>query len=384
VSDHAEMPPSSLEQVIACPASFRLQKGKPDSSNKHSRLGTAAHTLASECLITGDQAAAALGQEIVVEGDTFVVDLDMSDAVQVYLDYVRRHPGELSVEARVTVSYFDTWGTADAIVADYDAGVLRVTDLKFGTGVPVSAQDNAQLMTYALGALEHLAPVADFHTVVVAIVQPRLDSITEATYTVAELMQWADSVVPVLAVARNDPNAPAVPGEKQCRWCRAKAECPALAEMASKVSEITFDPLQPDPGARFAEVLPKLDLIEDWCKAQREAANAHMRAGHPIPGFKLVEGRRGNRAWTDTNAVEKLMRETFRLKHDEMYDRTVIGPKAAEDLLAKASPRRWMKLQPHITQGGGKPSVVPMSDKRPAIAVAQSGEFADLSQEDIA
>jgi hypothetical protein len=195
--------------------------------------------------------------------------------------------------------------------------------------------------------------------------------------------------VPVLAVARTDPNAPAVPGDKQCRWCRAKAECPALAKMASEITATVFDFNYEDPtvtaAQRFAEVLPKLDLIEDWCKAQREAANAHMRAGHPIPGFKLVEGRRGNRAWIDAAAVESLMRETFRLKHDEMYDRTVIGPKAAEELLAKASPRRWMKLQPHITQGGGKPSVAPQSDKRPAIAVAQSGEFADLSsEEDIA
>lgn len=394
MSDHAPMPPSSLEQVLLCQASYRLQKGKPNNSSKHSRLGTAAHTLAAGCLIAGDDATAALGTEIIVENEVFIVDEDMALAVQVYLDYVRRQPGELMVEERVTIAYFDTWGTADAIIADYDAGVLRVVDLKYGTGVPVDAQDNAQLMTYALGAIERMSAVADFHTVIVAIVQPRLDSITEATYTVDALGQWADSVVPVLAVARTDPDSPAIPGEKQCRWCRAKSVCPALKTMVAETTGVSFtgDPVtmhnyqafpppESTPGDFFAAVLPKLDLIEDWCKAQRAAANAHLSAGHPIPGYKLVQGRRGNRAWLNPGVVETLMRETFRLKHEDMYDRTVIGPKAAEELLAKDSPRRWAKLQPLIGQADGRPSVVPESDKRPALVIASPDAFPDLSQE---
>lgn len=367
MSDHAELPPSSIEQVLLCPGSHRLQRGLPNSSSSFSREGTAAHMLAARALTEQRDAAGYLGWAFEVEGETFTVDTEMAQAVQVHLDVVRRLPGRLSVEQRVVIDALGTWGTADAIVVDEASATLHVVDLKYGKGVPVSAIGNPQLRAYALGALEEHSLVADIEHVEMWIVQPRVDSVTTERLHYVDLLDWAEQTRVALDVARTHSEAPLAPGEKQCRFCRAKAVCPALRETVVDTTGITFDDLTaPTQGERLAARLPKLDLIEDWVKAQRAAALEALQAGEEIPGYKLVEGRRGNRAWSHEGQVTDLLRNRFRLKREEMFEHKLIGVAAAERLLA-ASPTRWKKLQQFIHQPVGRPTVVPAADKREAI-----------------
>jgi hypothetical protein len=123
-----------------------------------------------------------------------------------------------------------------------------------------------------------------------------------------------------------------------------------------------------------------VDLIEDWCDAVRKEAYARMNNGIPVPGFKLVQGRRGARAWRSKDEAEATLK-TMRLKVEEMYDLSLISPTTAEKL-AKASvigPRQWPKLQDLITQPDGKPAIAPESDPKPAIQVAPRADvFNDL------
>lgn len=119
-----------------------------------------------------------------------------------------------------------------------------------------------------------------------------------------------------------------------------------------------------DPD-HLAVLLDSVDLIEGWCKSVRAEAERRLLAGVSVPGYKLVEGRAGNRAWTDEVEAEKLLK-SFRLKQEEMYDFKLISPTSAQKVLA-ASPKRWTKAAALITRNDGKPSVAPAGDKRPAL-----------------
>jgi hypothetical protein len=113
--------------------------------------------------------------------------------------------------------------------------------------------------------------------------------------------------------------------------------------------------------------MSKVGMVEDWCKAVRAEVERRLLAGQTVDGYKLVEGRRGNRTWSDEGAVEKLFK-SFRLRQEEMYDLKLISATKAEKLL-KENPKRWAKTEQLITRSDGKPSVAPATDKRPAMDV---------------
>jgi hypothetical protein len=306
---------------------------------------------------------------------------------------------ELLVEQRVDFSEFvgvpDSRGTADAIVL---AGpVLQVHDLKFGRGVRVDAERNEQLMLYALGALSGLDLLGEIERVVMVIHQPRLDHVSEWECSADELRVWASTKARKAAaealacvespadVARN-----LNPGEKQCRWCRAKATCPALAAKVQQDVGAEFAAINDaglvavpisKPSADLSAAMAAVPLIEMWCKAVMAEGERRMLAGVPVAGFKLVEGRRGSRKWFDAADAEAALK-AMRLKHDEMYDYSVISPTTAEKLAKAGSlgARQWSKLQALITQAEGRPSVAPASDKRPAIVVDATADFAPVAQ----
>ena len=393
MSTHALLSPSSASRWMACPGSVALSEGLPDKSSEFADEGTAAHELAAWCLSTGSDASARLEYVITVGERAFVVDLDMATNVQLYVQYVRdvvaSTGGELLVEQRLPISHLtgepDAHGTSDAVVLADDE--LIVIDLKYGRGVVVDAEHNEQLQIYALAALEQFGPLADFQRVRVAIHQPRLGPPSEWAQPVADLLAFGERVRAAAEQTRQA-NAALVAGESQCRFCKAKATCPAL--VARVVEEIGADfddiaggePLVLPIGAeRLGHALAAADLIEGWIKAVRGEVESLLLAGQAVPGFKLVQGKKGNRQWSSKDEAEALLK-AMRIKHDQMYDYTVISPTSAEKL-AKAEvigPRQWPKVQALITQSEGKPSVAPESDKRPALAVAAVAEdFNDVS-----
>jgi hypothetical protein len=189
------------------------------------------------------------------------------------------------------------------------------------------------------------------------------------------------------------------PGEKQCRFCDAKATCPALRETVMDAVGATA--ATPDdfivasvPGKAHIEVadvewlaasLGKVDLIEDWCKAVRAETERRMLAGETVPGYKIVRGKQGNRSWTDVQAAEDLLRKTFRLPVEEAFDLTLISPTSAEKLFkaGKIGPRQWPKAEALVGRTPGKPHVAPMSDARPAMAITPVvNDFVDQSAEE--
>ena len=388
---HAKLSPSGAHRWMACPGSVALEAPFPDQSSSYAAEGTLAHTLASEYLDgTGQHPFKRVGEQHDVDGFTFTVTQSMADHVDDYcrlvIDYGER--GLLLVEQRVPIGHLtgekDATGTSDAIVVDTANRVLFVIDLKYGMGVRVDAGDNPQLMLYALGALEQCDQLGEFEQVCMVIHQPRLNHVSEHWLEVAELREFAEDVR-LAAIEIGDHEVPRLePGEKQCRFCKAKAVCPALrAEVTEVVSgSATLDEfLTPDTttGDNYLSVaMSKVELVEHWCKAVRAEVERRLLAGQSVDGYKLVEGKRGNRKWNSETEVEALFK-SFRLRQDEMYDYSLISPTKAEKLL-KDTPKRWEKAEALISRAEGKPSVAPATDKRPALAVQSvADDFRDLT-----
>jgi hypothetical protein len=197
--------------------------------------------------------------------------------------------------------------------------------------------------------------------------QPRLGAVSEWVETVEDLEGFAQHVWNCAINTRN-PDAMLNPTDKGCIFCRAKATCPAIRAVALEAFD-KVEPLLADDND-LAEAMTKADLIEGWLKAVRSEVETRLLAGTPVAGFKIVQGKRGNRTWSDRFEVETLLK-SMRLKIEEMYDLTLISPTTAEKLAKSAviGPRQWPKLQTLISQTEGKPSVAPESDKRPALLI---------------
>ena len=382
MAQHSLLSPSGAHRWMRCPGSIGAESGLPDTSSKYAAEGTAAHELAAKCLELEANAEAVIGDTMTVDGYDFTVTADMAHHVNDYCKLVREYAegGQLLVERRVNFSEAigvpDSTGTSDAIVIHPDR--LTVIDLKYGMGVKVDATENEQLQLYALGALHDYGMMGDFQEIVMVVHQPRLNHVSEWSIPASKLEEFRENAR-LAAIEALDNREPRLnPGEKQCRFCKAKATCPALkAEISDTVGGIAtpadFADLAVAEEDDVSRAMARVELVEQWCKAIRAEVERRLLAGQPVAGFKLVEGRRGNRAWSDEAAVEKLFK-SFRFKKDEMYDFKLISPTKAEKILKAKNPGRWEKVDALTSRGDGKPSVAPATDRRPALAVSSSDE----------
>lgn len=427
MTSHAKLSPSSAHRWLNCAGSMILEKDFPDSSSEHAELGTAAHFLASECLEQGKDATDFLNRQIyLVNGvahwwerpetiniSTFyTVDLEMTENIQKYLDAVRSQSegNQLLVEQRVSfgsrIGSENAFGTADVIILTADE--IQVHDLKYGRGVKVDATGNEQLNLYGIGALEEFGMLGEYKQIRKVIHQPRIGHHSEEVVTIAELEEFEQKVkngvahIRALEIGLEDGDGGAIadfegsfnPGEKQCQWCKAKAVCPALANHLMEtmlgefenLDEVDLQTAVPEATAqivsyendRLSKFYAAIPLFENWIKAIDAAVHEKLHAGEVVPGFKLVEGRKGSRKWSDDKEAEELFK-SMRLKTEQMYDLKVISPTTAAKLQKEniIGPRQWSKVEALITQNDGKPTVAAESDKRPALDMTP--QFEDLT-----
>lgn len=393
MTTHAILGPSGHSKWSRCPGSALLEKDLPETSSAYADEGTDAHELAAMCIIDGKDAEAYIGR---IMGKGTAVDAEMAEHVQVYIDLVRQlhdnGANPLMVEQRVPVGAFTgedgAEGTSDAVIyqelPDGSYEVI-VVDLKYGRGVLVDAEENGQLMLYALGAVELASSIVDVSCARLMISQPRASKApSEWPVKLEELNKFAARTAltgkAALKMRSGELEPVFNPGAKQCKFCKAKASCPALTGLVmEEIKVVPAEVSNDDLGAHLNNV----DLIREWCNAIEAKAESELHRGNPVAGYKLVQGKRGNRAWTNEAEAEAILK-SMRLKTEQMYKMKLISPTDAEKQL-KESPKRWSRLVDLIVQAEGKPTVAQESDKRPALVVIPTlDEIPDLSFEDLA
>ena len=356
---HALLSPSAAHRWMNCPPSACLEREFPSSSSEVAAEGTAAHALCEHKLRK-------LLKLRSKRPHSDFEDDEMDRCSDDYVSFVQEQMGEIPspmvlVEQRLDLTRYvpEAFGTADCIIVGGDR--LHIVDFKYGMGVLVEAEHNPQMMLYALGALELLDGIYDIQKISVSIFQPRRENVCTWSLPKEELLRWArDDLVEKARLAY------AGEGEycagEWCTFCRASVRCRARAEEKLRLAkeEFKYPPLITDE--EIEDVLGEIPELIKWANAiLAYATDAAVNHGKEWTGFKIVEGR-SVRRYKDEDAVA---REAESAGYTDIFDRKLIsltqmeksmGKKAFTDILGGL-----------IEKPPGKPTLVPLSDKRPAI-----------------
>lgn len=390
VLGHSPLGASGASRWMKCPGSVGLSSGIEDEESDFAALGTAAHALAAQCLKLDDDAWEYMGWSISPDGDItnephegpawIVVDKDMVDAVQVYLDYVRtkfpdRNQGNTFIERRFYCLSIHKlfYGTADFAHLmtlmdgpDVEPCKLYVTDYKHGAGIVVEAEENPQLKYYACGILEDLGLWDSVEEVVLTIVQPRgwhFDGpIRSWTTTTDELRKWLhEQLVPAMDNALVSTE---VKSGEHCRFCPARAHaCPQLMSDTEEL-EAMAAMIEGAKGAealtneQVARLLKLKETVKIAVAAAEKTGYNRLNAGAVIPGFKLGK-KRSNRIFRD--GVEAEAVAVF--GEDAYAPKKLRSPAQIDEL-----PMGEKFTAQHAYKPDAGLTVVPESDARPAVS----------------
>lgn len=379
---HASLSASGASRWLACPPSVRLSEQYEETTSVFAKEGTFMHEL-SEIYLSHELkhiTKAQLNKKLKQMKQNEFYNPEIEQAVQTYVDVVTEKMNEARVTSKAPLILieekvdFSPWvpagfGTGDVILIYGNR--LEVIDLKGGKGVKVSAVENPQMRLYALGALNNFGVIFDIDSILMTIVQPRLDNISTEEMQVDELLGWAESVVKPKAELAFNGEGDFMAGE-HCRFCKVKATCRARAEENLKLACMDFQkpPLLTDD--EVVEVLTSIDQLLSWAKdVQEYALTMAMDENKQWPGMKLVEGR-GSRKYTDENAVvESLIEAGF--NDDVIYKKSLNTITALEKELGKKKFEEVLGTL--VTKAPGKIKLVPEEDKRPEIKTSPEVDF---------
>lgn len=400
---HALLSPSGAKKWLACSASLACEKDIPNTSGKAAVLGTAMHTIAEMHLnqyIKGTALSLEreVGAYVLDEGKgqikalispikgAVLITADMIEQVRKYTDYCKAiidvatyaklemrvnltevlHPGYEGVE---------TFGTADFVavqeLANTDEHMLIIGDLKTGRH-RVEAKENKQLMLYALGVYRRLKRRYNITVVRLVIFQPYAGCASEWDISVEGLELFAKfaqkrALLALDAYSRGKKNLKASdfkPSVDGCQWCRFSEQCAARTKTVNSVlaEELEDDfALELTPEQLVAEY-EKLPLLRQHIDKVEKAMAAALHSGKKVPGYKLVEGKMGNRAWKDAEKVAELY-------GDKLTKEVLMTPTEAVKVIPEE------ELKDFITRKPGAPCVATADDKRP--------EWNQVSEEDL-
>jgi hypothetical protein len=392
-----------------CPGSIREEAKYPDERSSPAAIdGTHSHTLLEQCLKRVTEADFFVGKTLTDHDGEFIVDAERAARVQIALDYIDQRAAEYNglceviSETHVDPAYLlgrdDLSGTVDVQIIGGDT--LELIDYKDGMGV-VEAEGNMQLEQYAYGVLAgYKLPINGSYpvkTIRMTIIQPKLalrgmSPITSHEVSVSDLLSNIGTIV-VQAAATDKPDALLVPGDSQCKFCRAKGSCAALASNVMKEVGIMFQPVvsqtldvaqqsaDKDPStmddAQIRQILEAAPLMRQLLEGVEAEALRRLQAGQTIPGLKLVNGR-GSRTWAlpEEQMAEKLVK--MGIPKGAIYETKLVTPAKAEKLTwekrdgtkVQLTDRQLKTMETeYVVKMAGKLTVVPESDGRPAVVL---------------
>ena len=366
----------------------------PDTSSKYSKEGTVAHELA-ECYLRynptlnpkkegykewrqrRDNLLASLPYDEINARDRPVVEYVGMVESKFMAAQIKDRSAVALIEKKLDLTNWapKSFGTADAIIISN--GLLEVIDLKFGKGLPVSAENNSQMRLYALGAIAAYGDLYDIEKVRMTISQPRISKEPSTSeMSVQELLDWGETVAKPKALLAWEGKGEIQSG-KHCRWCKAGAQCRKRAEENLKIAEMDFknpDLLSID---EIGEVLKKGEQITQWVKTVEKWVFDQVKENKlMVPGWKLVEGRSVRKISDLEVAATRLNEAGF--VEDEIFETKLIGLTALEKVVGKA--KLTELLSDLIEKPPGAPTLVEESDARKEWRSADS-DFDDLPKE---
>lgn len=363
---HAVLSASSSHRWIACPPSALLCAKEKDVSSEFAMQGTDAHSLCEF------KVKKSLGQAVKdpTEALTYF-DEEMADCSDMYAQYVMEQVEAsrkkckdpiVLVEQRLDFSKWvpEGFGTGDCVIVADET--LTIIDMKYGVGILVSAEKNPQMMCYALGALALFDGIYDITEVSMTIFQPRRDNISTYTISKEELFKWADEVLSPAAQLAAKGEGEFKAGS-HCQFCKVKATCRKRAEYNLELARYDFEMPANLEDEEIEVILSKAEELVSWVGDIKEYALQQAVSGKEWAGWKLVEGRSNRRYVNETAAADKVQSAGY-----DPYEHKVLGITAMTKLLGKTKFEEL--LGGLIEKPQGKPTLVPVSDKRPAMNTA--------------
>lgn len=370
--DHAKLSPSGSSRWLTCTASVAVGLLYKNTTNDAASWGTCVHAL-GEMLLKDEKIPQ------IVEG--LEVDKEMMTCAEEYADYCRALLTKESVvliEERFDLTFIapETFGTGDFTCLN--GTHLHIVDLKTGHNI-VNAEDNTQLMLYALGAIHELEDIYEIEDVTLHIMQSRAGHIDTHDMTVSELYEFEDYAVKQ-AEKINSGDTTFAPEKKACKYCPHQANCEALKAHVDDIVKGQFDDIEEIEGkadlidtVHIKKILDNSDLIEGFIKAVKAVALEKMQEGVEVEGYKIVESKT-NRKWKDEAEVAKYLNR--KIKSDVLFVKKMIPMTQVLKLRPKDKGLLELVIKPE-----GKPTLAPNSDKRPSLtAVAEC--FEDEKEED--
>lgn len=372
---HAILSASSSSRWMACTPSARLEQEFNEYETVASKEGTAAHALAEH----------KLKRKLKLRSDRPVSpfnDEDMELYTDDYADYVfeqytkaKRYDenAQIFIEQRLDFSCYvpDGFGTGDAVIIS--KGKLQIIDLKYGMGVLVNAENNSQMMLYALGALKKFGKEYDIKEVKLTIFQPRRENVSVWETTVTQLKKWAEKKLRPRAEMAFKGTGNYLPGS-HCQFCKAAIKCRARAEENLKIAQQEFKmpPLLSD--AEIEAILTKVPELKKWVEAIWDYATEQALKGKQWNGFKVVQGKSVRKYSNEEKVVDACNNAGYK----DIYVKKLITITEMEKLMGKKVFNEV--LGSLIEKPAGKPTLVEESDKRPAITTAMN-EFNVIKEE---
>lgn len=413
-SGHSIFGPSASAMWLYCSGSLIANLMEPDSTSFEAAEGTVAHAMGEEWLKTGVRPTHRVGTVEIIEenGERFeiLITNSMLDYVQEYVDWCQYLPGEHYTEVKV---YFgdlmpipNQGGTCDH--AACLPGRLVVTDLKYGKGIQVFAEENTQALLYALGFYLKYNDQYGFKEIEIRIAQPRLEHFDVWVVTEEYLLEFAEYVRERAKKAWVI-DAPRHPRPKSCQWCRAKSDCPAILKLIDSVLEgrindldrefshdeleslmdsltrgtyalkpVHVDKLKPE---QLAKLLPYRRMVETWFVSVFLRLEGMALDGKEVPDHKLVEARtnREFKSGSEKELVEWL--QLIGLEHEDIYNVDMRSPNQIEEIIRdkfgvsrKSVPGL---IASYVNKPNGKPTLVHHTDKRPPLDDIVDDAFSD-------
>lgn len=370
MGEHALLSASSSHRWLKCTPSPLTELQFEQQTSAFAEEGTAAHELAEYKL------KRYLGQECTLPESKYHSD-EMDKCTDDYVLYaaelisqaktVSKDPVIL-VEQKLDFSCYvpEGFGTGDLVIVS--DSILEICDLKYGKGVQVSAEDNPQMKLYALGALNLFNSLYDIKTVRMHIFQPRLENISTYEMSVEEIIKWAETELMDKAQLAIKGEGDFVPGE-HCRFCRARHTCRARADSFLEMAKFDFKPPHLLADEEVAQLLEKANMLALWANdLWAYATVSAINDGKQWKGYKIVEGRT-NRKYADEQKVADTL---ITAGYSDIYKQSLLGITEMEKKIGKKIFTEL--LGGFIEKPQGKPTLVPDSDKRPAINIINTAE----------